>query len=295
MKENKASSTAFTVLQGIMFIAKHSPHHYLVEDEMRRLGDIVLSGSEEGRARLKQLDKLGLSIAVKLREFIFLPGITLHYILRKRCVETKTREAIANGAKQIINLGAGFDSLALRLSKEYPEINFIEIDHPDTQNLKVSAFKSEAETAHNFHYLSVDFTHQNIQNRLAEFDKFKPDLATLFICEGVLMYLTEEEIDSLFASIRTLTKAGTKLLFTAIEPQGSPRNNIRNLLFLYLKIIGEPIKWALDSAKLDGFLDEQHCRLLSMDNTVDFKKNYMRPGSNITLHHGEYVVLAEFN
>ena len=33
------------------------------------------------------------------------------------------------GAKQVVILGAGFDTLALRLSEQFPSVKFIEVDH----------------------------------------------------------------------------------------------------------------------------------------------------------------------
>ena len=297
MKENTASSTAYTVLQGLIYIAKCTEHRYLVPDEMVRLGEQVLLASDEGRKRLAELDKPTIRIKTGIREFIFLPGITLHYILRKRCIEEKTREAIADGVTQVVSLGAGFDSLAYRLSCEFPDVNFIEIDHPDTQKFKESAFDQTADVRadqENLSYLSVDFTHQNIEDRLQGFAAFDGDRPTLFISEGVTMYLTEGEIAHMFQSIRNLSGAGTKFLFTALEPRESSRNNTRLALFLYLKLIGEPIKWSIEAPRLGAFLEKQGCVLHSIDATEDFKRHYLRSGSQPRLHHGEYVAMAEF-
>lgn len=291
MKENTASITAYTVLQGIMYIAKYSAHSDLVPKEMRELGQQVLAHSEEGRKRLLQIDKPGFRWGVKLREFIFLPGITLHYILRKRSIEERTREAIAQGVTQIVNLGAGFDSLILRLSREFPEINFIEIDHPDTQKFKMEALENASLS--NLNYLSIDFTHQNLEGRLGSFDAFYAGRSTLFICEGVTMYLSEEEVNHMFSSIRKLSGAGTKFLFTAIEPQNSVNNNISPLLFLYLKLLGEPIKWSLKSEETKGFLDKQKCKLLSLDHWEDFERKFMEKKCKTKLHKGEFLVYAE--
>lgn len=297
MKENTASSTAYTVLQGLIYIAKCTEHRYLVPDEMYRLGEQVLLASDEGRKRLAELDKPAIGIKTAIREFIFLPGITLHYILRKRCIEEKTREAIAGGVTQVISLGAGFDSLAYRLSCEFPDVNFIEIDHPDTQKFKENAF-DQADTVStdqtNLSYLSVDFTHQNIESRLQGFAAFDSSRPTLFISEGVTMYLTEDEITHMFQSMRNLAGVGTKFLFTALEPRESPRNNTRLALFLYLKLIGEPIKWSMEAPRLGAFLEKQGCVLHSVDATDEFKSRYLRSGHQPRLHHGEYVAMAEF-
>ena len=297
MKEDTASSTAYTVLQGLVYVARRTPHSYLVPDNVTRLGECVLSASEEGRARLAELDKPFVGLKTSIREFIFLPGITLHYILRKRCIEDNARAAIAKGITQVVSLGAGYDSLVFRLSCEFPDVNFIEIDHPATQKFKADAFENTPESEANLakvHYLSVDFTHQNIEDRLRGFEQFDPSRPTLFISEGVTVYLTEEEVTHMFTAIRNLTGVGTQFLFTVVEPHGSPRSNTRKALSWYLNFIGEPLKWTMEAPHMEAFLKTQGCKLHSIDATEQFREKYMSPERPARLHHGEYVVLAEF-
>ncbi|GGF54269.1 SAM-dependent methyltransferase [Terasakiella brassicae] len=293
MKENKASITAYTVLQGIMYIARRTPHHYLISPEAIELGEKILSHSPEGQKRLAQINKPGFTLGVKLREYLLLPGITLHYALRKLSIETHTRKALEDGVKQVVCLGAGFDSLALRLAKENPDVSFIEIDHPDTQQFKAQALK-EAEQS-NLHYLSIDFTHQNLEDRLAAFNAFQTDIPTLYICEGVTMYLSDDEITHMFNAIRTLSGSGTRFLFTALEPQDSADNNTRKLLQIYLNIIGEPIKWDMEKGNIKPFLEKQKCDLLALDGTDQFKSQFLKPDDHPALHYGEYLVSALFH
>jgi O-methyltransferase involved in polyketide biosynthesis len=61
---------------------------------------------------------------------ITVPGILLHYALRKRCIAQLAREALHSGATQVVIIGAGFDALSLELQREFPDAHFWEIDHP---------------------------------------------------------------------------------------------------------------------------------------------------------------------
>ena len=45
-------------------------------------------------------------------------------------------KSIDEGAKQVVILGAGFDTLAWRLSEKFESIRFIEVDHPATSKEK---------------------------------------------------------------------------------------------------------------------------------------------------------------
>ena len=295
MKDDQASSTAFTVLQGILYIAQSSPYSYLVDDEVVSVGQQILNADEEGRKYLKQLKTPWFALSVKLREGLLLPGITLHYILRKRYVEAITREAIADGVTQVVMLGAGFDTLSWRLHQQHSEVNFIKIDHPATQKVKAHALDKDTAKQANLHFLSVDFARQDLQTRLSGFVGFEPDRPTLFICEGVLMYLDEKDIKLLFQSIKTLTGKGTQFLYSALEPRGSAKSTIPGLLYHYLKFIGEPINWDIASDKMASYLSQQDCELIALAGKEELLHRFVKDDTNVSLHSGEYFTHCQFS
>jgi O-methyltransferase involved in polyketide biosynthesis len=49
------------------------------------------------------------------------PGIVRHWMLRKRWIESRVRARIAAGASQVVVLGAGLDTLGVRLASELPD------------------------------------------------------------------------------------------------------------------------------------------------------------------------------
>ncbi|MFT4925240.1 MAG: methyltransferase (TIGR00027 family) [Phenylobacterium sp.] len=302
MKEDKANSTAFTVLQGLLYTAQSEEHGYLVPENMVAVGKQILGGSIEGQKRLKQLHSPLVSMSVKLKEYLMLPGITLHYVLRKRYIEDQTREAIYGGVTQVVNICAKFDPLAWILHQQYPEVNFIEIDHPDTQKIKTEALLkgagpegADAKLADNMHFLGIDFAEQNLESGLSGCADFDPARPTLYICEGVMMYLEAAELSSIFDTINTLTGPGSLLLFTCIEPEGSENSNVRGLLFRYLQLIGEPVVWELESEAVPTFLHNFYCETLAVAATDELVKRYIKKDTNYTFHHGEYVVLGRFS
>lgn len=295
MKQDQVSSTAFTVMQGILYIAQSSPFSYLVKNEVAEVGKQLLIDSEDGRKRLQQLESPMLPLTVKIKEFLMLPGITLHYILRKNYIEDKAIEAIANGAQQIVNLGAGFDTLAWRFCQQYSDVNFIEIDHPATSEYKKTALQKDANALSNMHFLSVDFSQQNLYQALSECEHFDQNKPTFYICEGVLMYLSKQDIDTLFESIHQLTGSHSQLVFTAIEPQHSAKNNIRDLLYFYLKMVNEPICWTQDSNEIAEFAASQNCSVEAYADTAELRQRYIAEQETPTMHWGEYLVSVTFN
>lgn len=55
MKKEQASSTAYTVLQGMMLIAQKPEFTHLVSERNGQLGEMILNSSDEGKKRLKQI------------------------------------------------------------------------------------------------------------------------------------------------------------------------------------------------------------------------------------------------
>lgn len=294
MNKDKASSTAFTVMQGLLYTAKSPDYGYLVDDQTVAIGRQILSASSHGQKCLKQLENPLITWLLKLKEAIILPGISLHYALRKRHIETITLDAIDKGIKQVVTLGAGFDALSFKLQEQHPDVTFIEIDHPATQVLKHDSLKGTKTKSSNLHFLSVDFTSQTLEQALQAFESFDGQLPTLFICEGVLMYLNEQDVNQLFVSIKSLCCNEVQFVFSTLEPQGSNKNTIPKLLYKHLKKIGEPINWDIASDAMPNFLANHECTVLSIAGRDELVAAYINDNTVKRLHCGEYFTHCEF-
>lgn len=292
MKENEASATAFSVAQGILHTASHPALGSLVPLEMAAACHRILEGSPEGRRRLRQLANPLFRRAVPWLERLLMPGITLHYALRKRFMEEATRTALAAGVTQVVNLGSGFDTLAWRLHRDHPEVIFIEIDHPATSAIKVPSLLDGGAPPPNLQFLAVDLSRRGLAETLEGSPLFQGGRSTLFLCEGVLMYLPPPAVDTLLATLGQLCGPGTRFLFTAVEPTGSPANNTGPLLRLLLLFKGEPLAWSLPRSDLAPFLTQRGYRLLDQADDADLVARWLETPPPDPLHRGEYCALA---
>lgn len=292
MKHNEASSTAYTVLQGLLHVSENPDFEHLVSQRNKEIGTAILNSSAEGRKRLKQINSTLGKIFLPIMEKLLLPKISLHYALRKAYIESKVKQALAEGATQVINLGAGFDTLLYRLAEENPTLNCIEIDHPATHQVKKAALSTRDMQLANLHFLPVDFTHQTLVEELSNAPFFSSTQQTVCIVEGVLMYLNTEQIYHLLSSLTELLETSPKhLVFTAVEP---PQNNPESygpLLKLYLKIKGEPLNWLCEENALKPFIAESDFVLQETANADTFRKTLV-PGYTGPLHRGEYGAFA---
>lgn len=291
MKDDAASSTAFTVLQGLLLMAQDSTYGTLVSPRTQAAGRQVLSASREGQKRLKQLESPLFRAILPTAEKLLMPGITRHYALRKAFFERTTQAAISEGYQQVVNLGAGFDVLAWTLHSDHPAVTFIEIDHPATSTAKRQALADQG--GPNLHLLAVDLAEESLASALGSFAPFDPTRRTLFLCEGVLMYLPVQAVRTLFAAIKDLTGAGSRLAFTAVSPIGSPDNNTGWLLRTYLSLKNEPLAWTLEPGDLADFVAEQGYRLCDQADSANLVARYLPQGAHGPHHRGEYMALAE--
>lgn len=72
-----------------------------------------------------------------------LPGVSMHYALRKRWLEDRVREAIGRGATQLLILGAGYDSLGHRLAQEMRELQVL-VEQISTHSVYGGSFRTDA-------------------------------------------------------------------------------------------------------------------------------------------------------
>jgi methyltransferase (TIGR00027 family) len=188
-------------------------------------------------------------------ERLMLAGIIAHYLARKRWIERRVREALADGIRQVVVLGAGFDTLAARLSLEFPHVRFIELDHPATQPVKRSAMNPTP----NLDFQPVDLSHESLPACL-RMSRTEP---CIVIAEGLTMYLTAARVAAMLQDSATLAGPGGKVIFSFMEQadDGSISFRGENLLIAkWLKSRREPFLWGISRDSLPAWLDDHGLR-----------------------------------
>ena len=143
-----------------------------------------------------------------------LPGQLVGVALRKRFIEDEVREAIAAGAGQVLVVGAGFDTLGLRLAPELPDVTFVEVDHPATHGVKRNAVEAVGEVPSNLHLVAADLRQEALGKVLDVTETWSSDASSVVVAEGLLMYLAEIEVVALFDEIRRATGPDSRVVLT---------------------------------------------------------------------------------
>lgn len=246
------SLTAFVVTTTVARLGATRRWGGVLDPEAVRLADVFRRHAPDTpSARL--VAALPTPVLLGALEASFVPGMAWHYLFRKAWIEAEARRAIAEGAGQLLVLGAGFDTLALRLARSHPGLAAVEIDRPGTMTRKRAALDAEGVAAPPGHrLLDADLAEQPLDAVLA--GTLAPDVPTVVVLEGVLMYLRESDVTALLRSLHGLFWAGLTVLFGAIatpDAEGGLRQRVADHV---LARGGERTRWACPRERMEAFL-----------------------------------------
>ena len=152
--------------------------------------------------------------------------------LRTSAIDAAVRDAIAEGATQLVILGAGYDGRAWRLP-ELAGVKVFEVDHPATQGDKRARVAELPPPAGIVTFVPVNFERDALGDALerAGHDRSAP---TCWIWEGVVMYLTRDAMRGTLAAVAQRSAPGSTLI---VNYHTTRRGLFAQLIF---RLIGEP-------------------------------------------------------
>ncbi|MBL1076523.1 class I SAM-dependent methyltransferase [Nocardia sp. 2] len=207
MTERRASRTAILVCQGRAAadgrlaagrFADPLAVELLTEDERGIVGLV--------RARTKPK---GFADAV---EYELLTATAEVMAARTVVIDDALRE---KGNQQLVILGAGLDARAWRMP-ELASVEVFEVDQPASQGEKRERM-GERQPLAAVRYVPVDFEHDSLGTRLGEADHDET-VPTTWIWEGVVMYLTPEQVAATLGEIAKHSAPGSRLILTYQTP-----------------------------------------------------------------------------
>jgi methyltransferase (TIGR00027 family) len=141
-----------------------------------------------------------------------------HLAARTRFIDDQVLAAVGRGVDQIVLLGAGYDDRSLRFRT--PGVRFFELDHPDTQTDKHRRLRASRADLTDLTLAPADFRTDDVAAVLAGAGH-RSDRPSLFVAEGLLVYLDEETILALLGAARARSAPGSSLVATlAVHPDG---------------------------------------------------------------------------
>jgi methyltransferase (TIGR00027 family) len=176
-------------------------------------------------------------------------GLSSHLAHRTRFIDEVVRES---RARQLVVLGAGLDARGHRLEELRDTVVF-EVDRPSTQSYKRRRASALEVRAKEIRYVAVDFENDDLGERLASAGH-DAESATIWIWEGVTMYLTREAVAGTLAAVRARSTVGSEVVLTYASPGGI--GSMAKPIFIAIR---EPLRWLVPPeemhalAKAHGF------------------------------------------
>ena len=130
--------------------------------------------------------------------------------------DSVTLRCIDGGIRQVVMVAAGYDCRALRFRS--PGVRFIELDHPATQADKRRILAELGARCDDVAYAAADFTTDDIGAALAGAGH-QPSAPTLFLAEGLLIYLPRDVILTLLRALRACAADGSRLAVSMSRAQ----------------------------------------------------------------------------
>jgi methyltransferase (TIGR00027 family) len=186
---------------------------------------------------------------------------------------------------QLVILGAGLDGRAWRLDELSPTTVF-EVDHPATQRYKRERVASLAPAAREVRFVAVDFLRDRLGDSLAAagHDTARP---TFWIWEGVVMYLSTEEVRATLREVGARSAPGSRIAATYLATRSG-----RAAVSVLVRAFGEPIRNMLSPADVARLFDEIGFRVLSdVDTLEQASRSGAHPLAN-PLMRAERIVVA---
>jgi len=223
-----------------------------------------------------------LSVIPFIRNLIYriirrrIPGALSSGVARTRYIDELLQQAVRNGVKQVVILGAGYDTRALRLGFLH-SLPVIEIDHPATAKEKQARMiRNLGQLPRNVRYLQIDFNKQRLDQLVAE-QGIDQSLPTAFIWEGVSNYLSHEAVAATFSFMQHFAR-GSYVIFTYVDEKvlrypaaffGGER------LLSDLKQIEENWTFGLEPFLVRRYLDNFEMDLLEDYSAVEYRNYYL--------------------
>lgn len=122
-------------------------------------------------------------------------------IVRTAVFDEIIRDRIRAGADQVVNLAAGLDARPWRMSELPPTLRWVDVDLPGILDYKVDQMRGEKPHCQ---YEAVRLDLREVDKRRALFAQLASrSRRTLVVAEGLLVYLTPDNVSTLAADLHT--------------------------------------------------------------------------------------------
>jgi len=193
---------------------------------------------------------------------------------RTAYIDALMKESLGD-VEQVVLMGAGYDTRAYGEFRRQG-LSFFELDQQATQRLKKKALADAGIDTAGTRFVSVDFQKDNAFERLAAsgFDRSKK---TLFLWEGVTLYLEEEDVRRALRDMKNHSAPGSVIvadIYSARLIAMGKKRALKKTLDYTGEGLGFGIPFENDhEARLKSFIESEGLTLVSASFMGTISKN----------------------
>ena len=209
-------------------------------------------------------------------------GVYEYVIARTKYVDAAFERALVEGFDQILLFGAGFDTRALRFRSEAQHTRIFELEVPLTQQAKIQQYgKRNLSIPSNVVFVAIDFDKESLPDKLeqAGFDKGQK---SLFILEGLLMYLEAESVQATFETMRDYAGAGSRVVFDYVQASVIRQEHTlygEKSLARTVSKAGEQWRFGMEPSEIASFVAAYGFQISDHRNARELEESYFRDES----------------
>ena len=219
---------------------------------------------------------------------IFPTGIYEYVLARTNLFDKVFMGALDDGFSQIVVLGAGMDTRALRFQGRTTGTMIFELDIHATQSYKREVYRrKKIALPKELVFVPIDFNKERIADVLSEAG-YQEKQKTLFLWEGVTMYLDPEAVDDTLAFVRNSAAQGNIIAFDYVRASVLRSENTlygEQRIFNTVARTGERWTFGIDDGEIEGFLTERGFKILSHYTPSDLEMAYLTTKDGTRLGH----------
>jgi methyltransferase (TIGR00027 family) len=225
---------------------------------------------------------------IVFRRWLAAKGVYEYVIARTRYIDAAFQKALEDRFEQIVLFGAGFDTRTIRFQSALQSTQVFELDVPITQAAKIDRYRQRGLTVPpNLKFVAIDFDKESIEEKLRQFG-FREKERSLFIFEGVLMYLLPASVDSTFRMLGNLAGQGSRVVFDYVRAsvlRGSGTVYGEAGVTRAVNKVNEQWQFGLEPDHVESFLSSYGFRMNDHRNAGGLEQLYFTDSTGMIVSH----------
>lgn len=286
---NKASKTA--LMAAIHRFLAHKEKDFQGPDDMAK---IFLPGKVRFFLSFKFIRE---SIKKKMRKLV--PGTYEYVTARTNFFDEQFKLSVEDEWPQIVLLGAGYDTRFFRFQSRIKRTKVFELDEVTIQSEKQRLLEKAGITAPPNHvFVPVNFNTDKLEEVLVG-SGYEPSKRTLFLWEGVSMYLEQSSVEQMLNFVSSKSLKGSRIVFDYFDKviiEGNSQLYGAKEIAAEVKKSNEPFRFGINPNEIDSFLEKHNLKLITQYAPEELEAEYLTDEKNMLFGHVYgfgYQVVAE--